>query len=137
MIKNLTILERREVYRIRWTFGQQDLGKNLWWSLLQVTGAFFFKYLLGFLMIVCMFCFMHIFSMPQVCRIRELPAARRTHPTVCQRSSDPFYIVTNHKKWVTTSWTHGITIGEKNVFNNPCPSYNGCMVTNQQQHLYF
>ena len=28
------------------------------------------------------------------------------HHTVCPRSSDPFYIVTNYIKWVTTSWTH-------------------------------
>ena len=26
--------------------------------------------------------------------------------TLCPRSSDPFYIVTYHIKWVTTSWTH-------------------------------
>ena len=26
--------------------------------------------------------------------------------TVCQRNSDPFYIVTYYKKWVTTYWTH-------------------------------
>ena len=28
------------------------------------------------------------------------------HP-VCQRSSDPLYIVTNYIEWVTTSWTDG------------------------------
>ena len=28
--------------------------------------------------------------------------------TVCQRSSDPFYLVTYYIKWVTTSWTHSI-----------------------------
>ena len=28
--------------------------------------------------------------------------------TVCPRSCDPFYIVTYHIKWVTTSWTDGI-----------------------------
>ena len=27
-------------------------------------------------------------------------------PTVCPRSSDPFYIVTYYIKWVTTSWTY-------------------------------
>ena len=26
--------------------------------------------------------------------------------TVCPRSSDPFYIVTNYTIWVTTSWTY-------------------------------
>ena len=26
--------------------------------------------------------------------------------TVCPGSSDPFYIVTNYIKWVTTSWTY-------------------------------
>ena len=28
--------------------------------------------------------------------------------TVCQRSSDPFYVVTYYIKWVTTSWTYSI-----------------------------
>ena len=30
------------------------------------------------------------------------------HNTVCPRSSDPLYIVTYDKKWVTTSWTYSI-----------------------------
>ena len=30
--------------------------------------------------------------------------------TVCPRSSDPFYIVTNYIKWVTTSWTCSVFI---------------------------
>ena len=30
--------------------------------------------------------------------------------TVCPRSSDPFYIVTNYNKWVTTSLTHSIIL---------------------------
>ena len=29
-------------------------------------------------------------------------------PTVCPRSSRPFYIVTYHIKWATTSWTHSM-----------------------------
>ena len=33
---------------------------------------------------------------------------RRKEVTVCPRSSDPFYIVTYYKKWVTNSWTHSI-----------------------------
>ena len=32
----------------------------------------------------------------------------RSKQTVCQRSSDPLYIVTYYIKWVTTSWTDGI-----------------------------
>ena len=28
--------------------------------------------------------------------------------TVCQESSDPFYIESYYTKWVTTSWTHSI-----------------------------
>ena len=28
--------------------------------------------------------------------------------TVCPRSSDPFYVVFNYIKWVTTSWTDGM-----------------------------
>ena len=28
--------------------------------------------------------------------------------TLCPRSSDPFYLVSCHIKWVTTSWTYGI-----------------------------
>ena len=28
------------------------------------------------------------------------------HTTVFPRSSDPFYMVSYYKKWVTTSWTH-------------------------------
>ena len=32
--------------------------------------------------------------------------------TVCPRSSDPFYIVSYYKKWVTTSWTHS----SQNIF---------------------
>ena len=28
--------------------------------------------------------------------------------TICQRSSDPFYVVTYYIKWVTTAWTHCI-----------------------------
>ena len=32
--------------------------------------------------------------------------------TVCPRSSDPFYVVTYHIKWVTTSWTDG------NIYKN-------------------
>ena len=31
-------------------------------------------------------------------------------PTICPRSSDPFYIVTHYINWVTTSWTDGIKI---------------------------
>ena len=27
---------------------------------------------------------------------------------MCPRSSDPFYVVTYYKKWITTSWTDGI-----------------------------
>ena len=30
--------------------------------------------------------------------------------TVCPRSSDPFYIVTDYVNWVTTSWTDGIVV---------------------------
>ena len=29
--------------------------------------------------------------------------------TVCPRSSDPFYIVCNYIKWVTTSWTYSMS----------------------------
>ena len=29
--------------------------------------------------------------------------------TVCPSSSDPFYIVGYHVKWVTTSWAHSIS----------------------------
>ena len=29
-------------------------------------------------------------------------------PSVCPRSSDPFYVVTYYLKWVTTSWTYSI-----------------------------
>ena len=35
-----------------------------------------------------------------------------TEITVCPRSSDPFYVVTNYIKRVTTSWTDGRTKGE-------------------------
>ena len=35
-----------------------------------------------------------------------------TQITVCPRSSDPFYVVTNYIKRVTTSWTDGRTKGE-------------------------
>ena len=30
------------------------------------------------------------------------------HVTVCPRSSDPIYIISNYIKWVTTSWTASI-----------------------------
>ena len=30
--------------------------------------------------------------------------------TVCPSSSDPFYIVSYYIKWVTTSWTHSISL---------------------------
>ena len=33
--------------------------------------------------------------------------------TICQRSSDPFYIVPYYTKWVTTSWTHSIESNEQ------------------------
>ena len=36
--------------------------------------------------------------------------------TVCLRSSDPFYVVTDYIKWVTTSWTFGI------IHSSTCPS---------------
>ena len=32
-----------------------------------------------------------------------LRVQRQYYPTVCPRSSDPVYIVTNYIKWVTTS----------------------------------
>ena len=35
--------------------------------------------------------------------------------TMCPRSSDPFYIVTYHIKWVTTPWTYS-TIYTRVVF---------------------
>ena len=36
--------------------------------------------------------------------------AKQTHlSTVCPRNRDPFYIVTYYIKWITTSWTDGIT----------------------------
>ena len=28
---------------------------------------------------------------------------------MCQRSSDPFYIVTYYMNWVTTTWTHSMS----------------------------
>ena len=31
-------------------------------------------------------------------------------PTVCPRSSDPFYVVTYYIKWATTSWTDSASI---------------------------
>ena len=34
----------------------------------------------------------------------------RIWPTVCPRSSDPFYIVIYYRKWVTTSWTYSIIL---------------------------
>ena len=33
-----------------------------------------------------------------------------TQDTICPGSSDPFYIVSYYINWVTTSWTHGMTI---------------------------
>ena len=36
--------------------------------------------------------------------------------TVCPRSSDPFYIVTYHIKWVTTSWIYSTTFISINKF---------------------
>ena len=30
--------------------------------------------------------------------------------TICQGSSDPYYIITIYMKWVTTSWTYSMQI---------------------------
>ena len=38
--------------------------------------------------------------------------------TICPRSSDPFYIVTYNKKWVTTSWTHSILQDHTAIVDN-------------------
>ena len=43
-------------------------------------------------------------------RIYVLFKLRDQQATVCQRSSDPFYIVTYYIKWVTTSLTHSILV---------------------------
>ena len=37
------------------------------------------------------------------------PTSICTEYTVCPRSSDPFYMATHYIKWVTISWTDGIT----------------------------
>ena len=42
-----------------------------------------------------------------LCLFSTLNYVSRT-VTVCQRSSDPFYIVSYYIKWVTTSWTHSM-----------------------------
>ena len=39
--------------------------------------------------------------------------------TICQRSSDPFYLVSYYIKWVTTSWTHSSTTEFENDANRP------------------
>ena len=37
------------------------------------------------------------------------------YTTICSRSSDPFYIVTQYIEWVTTSWTHSIAYKQYEV----------------------
>ena len=41
----------------------------------------------------------------------KFPFKKKTpvYNTVCPKSSDPFCIVTYYIKWVTTSWTDGIS----------------------------
>ena len=38
----------------------------------------------------------------------ECACGLKMHNTVCPRSRDPFHVVTNYIKWVTTSWTYSI-----------------------------
>ena len=40
------------------------------------------------------------------------PNFKSRNHTVCPRSSDRFYMVTYYIKWVTTSWTHNISLVE-------------------------
>ena len=48
---------------------------------------------------------------------------------MCPGSSDPFYVVTYYIKWVTTSWTYGITMNyyakvtDPGILLNPDPVY--------------
>ena len=40
--------------------------------------------------------------------------------TVCPRSSDPFYIVTYHIKWVTSLWTYSSKRDNMSLCNDLC-----------------
>ena len=40
------------------------------------------------------------------------PDTCKISPSICPRSSDPFYALTYYIKWVTTSWTYGTTLSK-------------------------
>ena len=53
---------------------------------------------------ICLHCYITL-SMNLSLGVPSVPLAT----TVCPRSSDPFCIVTYYIKWVTTSWTDGVS----------------------------